>query len=162
MEGRSSPKRPRISRARASSSREVRQRLSRGRSISALSDAGVPSAIVDATPWDPGDQSLTDNRPLLPRHLRLHDLGTPDWKSVDVVTGRRLVLGNADVRISYVVAGETSPLYRNAVGDEVVYLESGSAIVEIPLRLGPEGSPTGTYEEMLRTLAEQLDEALRR
>lgn len=39
---------------------------------------------------------------------------------------------------------------------------TGSAIVEIPLRLGPEGSPTGTYEEMLRTLAERLDEALRR
>ncbi|MBN9789984.1 homogentisate 1,2-dioxygenase [Pseudonocardia sp. TMWB2A] len=97
---------------------------------SLLYHAGVPSAIVDATPWDPGDQSLTDNRPLLPRHLRLHELGTPDWKSVDVVTGRRLVLGNADVRISYVVAGEASPLYRNAVGDEVVYLESGSAIVE--------------------------------
>lgn len=97
---------------------------------SLLYHAGIPSAIVDATPWDPGDQSLTDNRPLLPRHLRLHDLGTPDWKSVDVVTGRRLVLGNADVRISYVVAGETSPLYRNAVGDEVVHLESGAATVE--------------------------------
>lgn len=97
---------------------------------SLLYHVGVPSAIVDATPWDPGDQSLTENRPLVPRHLMLHDLGSPDWKSVDVVTGRRLVLGNADVRISYVVAGEVSPLYRNAVGDEVVYLESGSATVE--------------------------------
>lgn len=97
---------------------------------SLLYHVGIPSAIVDATPWDPGDQSLTENRPLVPRHLMLHDLGSPDWKSVDVVTGRRLVLGNADVRISYVVAGEVSPLYRNAVGDEVVYLESGSATVE--------------------------------
>lgn len=97
---------------------------------SLLYHVGVPSAIVDATPWDPGDQSLTENRPLVPRHLMLHDLGSPDWKSVDVVTGRRLVLGNADVRISYVVAGEVSPLYRNAVGDEVVYLESGSATVK--------------------------------
>ncbi|WP_226351671.1 MULTISPECIES: homogentisate 1,2-dioxygenase [unclassified Pseudonocardia] len=97
---------------------------------SLLYHVGVPSAIVDATPWDPGDQSLTENRPLVPRHLMLHDLESPDWKSVDVVTGRRLVLGNADVRISYVVAGEVSPLYRNAVGDEVVYLESGSATVE--------------------------------
>ena len=49
---------------------------------------------------------------------------------MDAVTGRRLVLGNADVRISYVVAGETSPLYRNAVGDECVYVESGTATVE--------------------------------
>ena len=46
------------------------------------------------------------------------------------MTGRRLVLGNADVRISYVVAGEPSPLYRNAIGDECVYVESGAATVE--------------------------------
>ena len=50
--------------------------------------------------------------------------------STDVVTGRRLVLGNADVRISYVVAASDSPLYRNAVGDEIVYIESGRALVE--------------------------------
>src|SRR3954452_23616600 len=48
----------------------------------------------------------------------------------DAVTDRRLVLGNADVRISYVVASGASPLYRNAIGDECVYVESGSGIVE--------------------------------
>ena len=37
------------------------------------------------------------------------------------MTGRRLVLGNAYVRLSYVVAGDPSPIYRNALGDEVVY-----------------------------------------
>ena len=47
-----------------------------------------------------------------------------------MVTGRRLVLGNGDVRISYVAAGEASPLYRNAIGDECVYVESGAATVE--------------------------------
>jgi homogentisate 1,2-dioxygenase len=92
---------------------------------------GVPSAVVDATPWELPDQSLTENRPLLPRHLRLHALFPgEEWKRADAVTGRRLVLGNADVRISYVAAGEASPLYRNAVGDECVYVESGSATVE--------------------------------
>jgi homogentisate 1,2-dioxygenase len=92
---------------------------------------GVPSAVVDATPWELPDQSLTENRPLLPRHLRLHALFPGEEpKRADVVTGRRLVLGNADVRISYVAAGEASPLYRNAVGDECVYVESGSATVE--------------------------------
>ena len=40
------------------------------------------------------------------------------------------MLGNGDVRISYVVAGETSPFYRNAIGDECVYVESGTAVVE--------------------------------
>ncbi|MCE0763630.1 homogentisate 1,2-dioxygenase [Pseudonocardia kujensis] len=97
---------------------------------SLLYHLGVPSAIVDATPWELPDQTLTENRPLIPRHLALHRLTGDDWKAVDPVTGRRLVLGNADVRISYVVAGETSPLYRNAVGDECVYVESGSATVE--------------------------------
>src|SRR3954454_5702710 len=97
---------------------------------SLLYHLGVPSAIVDASPWELPDQSTTENRPLTPRHLKLHELTNPDWKAVDAVTGRRLVLGNADVRISYVAAGETSPLYRNAVGDECVYVESGTATVE--------------------------------
>jgi homogentisate 1,2-dioxygenase len=91
----------------------------------------IPSAVVDATPWELPDQSLEENRPLLPRHLKLHDLvDGNEWKALDAVTGRRLVLGNADVRISYAVVGETSPLYRNAVGDECVYVESGTAVVE--------------------------------
>ena len=34
---------------------------------------------------------------------------------------------NADVRMSYVVAELPSPLYRNAIGDECVYVESGAA-----------------------------------
>jgi homogentisate 1,2-dioxygenase len=48
----------------------------------------------------------------------------------DAVEHRRLVLGNGDVRISYVVATETSPLYRNAIGDECVYVEAGAGTVE--------------------------------
>jgi homogentisate 1,2-dioxygenase len=97
---------------------------------SLLYHAGVPSAVVDASPWDLADQSLAGNRPLLPRHIRLHDLTSPAWQDTDAVTGRRLVLGNADVRLQYVAAGAPSPLYRNAVGDECVYVESGSAVVE--------------------------------
>jgi homogentisate 1,2-dioxygenase len=91
----------------------------------------IPSAVLDASPWELPDLATTENRPLLPRHLRLHTLFPgEEWKGADVVTGRRLVLGNADVRISYVVAGEASPLYRNAVGDECVYVEAGAATVE--------------------------------
>jgi homogentisate 1,2-dioxygenase len=98
---------------------------------SLLYHLGVPSAVVDARPWELPDQATTPNSPLLPRHLRLHSLFTDqEWKAADAVTGRRLVLGNADVRISYVVAGETSPLYRNATGDECVYVEAGSGTVE--------------------------------
>ncbi|MBL7496578.1 homogentisate 1,2-dioxygenase [Frankia sp. CNm7] len=98
---------------------------------SLLYHRAIPSAIVDATPWEPPEATLTENRPLLPRHLRLHELFPgEEWKRADPVTGRRLILGNADVQISYVVAGEPSPLYRNAGADECVYVESGSATVE--------------------------------
>jgi len=90
---------------------------------------GVPSAIVDARLWELPDQTTTANTPLLARHLTLHDL-FDDAPGRDLVTSRRLVLANADVRISYVVATGTSPLYRNATGDECVFVESGSGTLE--------------------------------
>jgi homogentisate 1,2-dioxygenase len=94
---------------------------------SLLYHRGVPSAIVACELWELPDQSLTPNHPLKPRHLKLHDLQTFG----DAVTGRRLVLGNNDVRISYVVTGtEPSSLYRNGIGDECVYVEAGSGTVE--------------------------------
>src|SRR5262245_41237865 len=91
---------------------------------------GIPAAITDSRVWDLPDLSLTPNHPLKPRHLKLHDLFDDDGSGRDVVTGRRLILGNADVRLSYVVAAAESPLYRNAVGDECIYVESGTARVE--------------------------------
>jgi homogentisate 1,2-dioxygenase len=98
---------------------------------SLLYHRGIPSAIVDARPWQLPDQTLTPNAPLMPRHLRLHDLFPgEEHKATDPVTGRRLVLGNADVRISYAVSSATSPYYRNATGDECVYVERGTATVE--------------------------------
>jgi homogentisate 1,2-dioxygenase len=102
----------------------------------------IPSAIVDAAPWQLPDQTTVPNHPLKPRHLRLHELFSADVAGgTDAVTGRRLVLGNDDVRISYVVAAADSPLYRNAVGDEIVYVESGGGRVEtvfgsLPARQG--------------------------
>jgi homogentisate 1,2-dioxygenase len=98
---------------------------------SLLYHRGVPSAIVDSQVWDLPDLATEPNHPLKPRHLKLHGLfEATEVKAVDPVQGRRLVLGNGDVRISYVVAGETSPYYRNAVGDECVYVESGAGTVE--------------------------------
>jgi homogentisate 1,2-dioxygenase len=98
---------------------------------SLLYHRGVPSAIVNSTPWEIPDVATTPNHPLKPRHLRLHDLFPKEtWASTDVVTGRRLILGNADVRLSYAVSTADSPLYRNATGDEIVYVESGEATVE--------------------------------
>ncbi|QBI53588.1 homogentisate 1,2-dioxygenase [Streptomonospora litoralis] len=97
---------------------------------SLLYHRNIPSAIVDARPWQVPDQARTPNAPLVPRHLKLHGLFGEEWKSADPVTGRRLVLGNDDVRIGYVAAGQPSELYRNAIGDECVYVESGRATVE--------------------------------
>jgi homogentisate 1,2-dioxygenase len=104
---------------------------------SLLYHRGVPSAIVDSQVWELPDQSRTPNHPLKPRHLKLHSLfpepepGAGAGAGACAVEGRRLVLGNNDVRISYVVTGtEPSPYYRNAIGDECVYVESGSGVVE--------------------------------
>ena len=109
---------------------------------SLLYHRGIPSALVAARPWELPDLATTPNEPLLPRHLKLHDLFA-DGDGIDAVTGRRLVLGNDDVRISYVVAREPSPLYRNAVGDECVYVEAGTATVETVF--GPLSAREGDY-----------------
>ncbi len=114
---------------------------------SLLYHRGVPSAIVDSQVWELPDQTRTPNHPLKPRHLRLHSLfpgpdGASGGDDADAVTGRRLVLGNNDVRIGYVVTGtDASPYYRNAIGDECVFVESGAGAVEtvfgvVPYRSG--------------------------
>ncbi len=90
----------------------------------------IPSAIVASRPWSLPDLATTPNHPLRPLHLRLHELFPADAEPTDVVQGRRLVLANPDVRISYVLASEPSPFYRNAMGDECVFVEAGSARVE--------------------------------
>ncbi len=105
---------------------------------SLLYHRGVPSAITATEVWELPDQSRTPNHPLAPRHLRLHDLET----GTDAVADRRVVLANNDVRITYVLTGtEPSAYYRDAIGDECVFVESGSGVVEtvfgeVPYRAG--------------------------
>ena len=110
-------------------------------SSSLLYHRGVPSAMVDSRPWDLGDLKTQPNSPLRPLHLRLADLFPGEtYASTDPVRGRRLVLGNSDVRITYVVAGQESPLYSNATGDECVFVQSGRAHLESvfgTLEVGP-------------------------
>jgi len=91
----------------------------------------VPSAISSAEVWELNDHRTVPNHPLLPRGLRLPKLfPEQSWDDTDLVTGRRLVLGNADVRLQYCIGRAPSPLYRSAIGDELVYLESGDVRVE--------------------------------
>ena len=87
----------------------------------------APTAIIDAEEFEPPAHTQTANRPLKPRHLRTHKL---DEGPADAVLGRQPLLANNDVRIGYVVADRPSPLYRNAIGDECLYFESGSATIE--------------------------------
>ncbi len=120
---------------------------------------GVPSALTAARAWEVGDLTRTPNHPLHARHLKLHDLdfgpgnggsAAGTGTGTDAVTGRRLVLGNNDVRICYVVTGtEPSVLYRNAIGDECVYIEQGSGVVETVF--GPVPYREGDYVLIPRT-----------
>ncbi|MCL2583246.1 MAG: homogentisate 1,2-dioxygenase [Streptosporangiales bacterium] len=97
---------------------------------SLLYHVSLPSAVSGYRTWELPDQALEPNHPLIPRHLRLHKLFAGDGAGTDAVTGRRLVLGNDDVRLSYVAADTASPYYRDAIGDECLYFEAGSARVE--------------------------------
>jgi homogentisate 1,2-dioxygenase len=87
----------------------------------------LPTAIVSADEFTPPTWSRRPNLPLKPRHLRTHKL---DTAGADPVLGRQRLLANDDVRVSYVVAERPSPLYRNAIGDECVYVEGGDLRVE--------------------------------
>ena len=86
-----------------------------------------PSAIVGIDVADVTLPTFTPNQPVAPYHLRTTKLPAGP---ADAVTARTALLGNDDVQLLYVTATTTSPLYRNAVGDELVYVQSGSATVE--------------------------------
>jgi homogentisate 1,2-dioxygenase len=86
-----------------------------------------PSAIVRAEFIGEGEIELVPNQPLTPRHLRTFEID----EGGDPVTNRHPLLGNADVLVSMVLAApHASPLYRNAVGDELVFVQGGSGVLE--------------------------------
>src|SRR3954466_13593663 len=83
---------------------------------SLLYHRGVPSAVVDAQVWDLPDQSRTPNHPLKPRRRRRDTLSPEpsEGRGACPGEGRRMILGNNDDRIGYVVTGtDPSPVYRN-------------------------------------------------
>jgi homogentisate 1,2-dioxygenase len=85
-----------------------------------------PSAIIGVEPYSVGRAPLSPNEPLLPWHMRAPQLP----ETADPVTGRHILFGNATVNICWVEAAASSPLYRNAAGDEVVYVQDGTATLE--------------------------------
>jgi homogentisate 1,2-dioxygenase len=85
-----------------------------------------PSAIVAA-------EAVADDRapsravtPVLPHHYVTGKLPAVG----DLVTGRQVLLRNDDVVVAYAHAIETSPIARNAVGDELVYVQRGDIVLE--------------------------------
>ncbi len=112
----------------------------------------APTAIISAEIFQPPTSHQVANLPLKPRHLRTHQLDTfptdavltnavlTNARPADAVLGRRPLLANSDVRICYAVADQPSPLYRNAIGDECLYVEAGTATIETTFGTLPVGS----------------------
>jgi homogentisate 1,2-dioxygenase len=90
----------------------------------------LPTAIVNAEVVEDHRGTLTPNHPLMPRHFRTQDLKAEQQHEVDAVTGRRTLFGNSDLTIAFAVATAPSPLYRNAAGDELLYVQTGAATIE--------------------------------
>jgi homogentisate 1,2-dioxygenase len=88
-----------------------------------------PSAIVSIEPIDTAPVCWRPNQPLRPHHLRTSGLRAPT-DGLDAVLGRQMLLANDDVQIGFAAARTTSPLYRNAIGDELVYVHDGDAVLE--------------------------------
>jgi homogentisate 1,2-dioxygenase len=88
-----------------------------------------PSALVRIEECASRPACWHENQPLRPHHLRTADL-TPPADGRDPVRGRQPLLGNDDVELSWVAADTSSPLYRDANGDELVYVQSGDAVLE--------------------------------
>ncbi len=82
-----------------------------------------PSALTAIEPVDRPPIEATPDHPLTPRHLRTPRLAAGD----DLVGGRTPLLANRDVEISWVSSAGGGGLYRNAVGDELVFVQEGAA-----------------------------------
>ncbi len=122
----------------------------------------APTAIVKSEGVDrPLADELTPNYPLRPRAFHTSALPVGG----DLVLGRRMLVGNDDVRISFVATDQDSELYRDSVGDQVVYIQRGTARLETTygaLEVG-EGDyvviPTGTIHRWIGAVQALVIEA---
>jgi len=88
-----------------------------------------PSAIVRIEPVETRDPCWVANQPLRPHHLRTGDL-VASADRTNAIDARVPLLANDDVEIAWAAADTTSPLYRDATGDELVYIHDGAAVLE--------------------------------
>jgi homogentisate 1,2-dioxygenase len=87
-----------------------------------------PSAIVRIEACDSRPVCWRENEPLRPHHLRPNELSRGSGR--DPISGRQPLLGNRDVEIAWITADTSGPLYRDATGDELVYVQDGEAVLE--------------------------------
>ncbi len=80
-----------------------------------------PTALRGAETVVEAEPKLVPNQPLLPYHLRTTALPGGG----DLVGGRTVLVGNDDVVLAVGQPVEPSALYRNAAGDEIVYVRQG-------------------------------------
>jgi len=85
-----------------------------------------PSAIVAAEPVARRNDEASYDAVLEPRHLRTFDLPVGG----DPVLGRIDLFENEDVTIGVAAATASSGLYRDALGDQLVFVQGGAAILE--------------------------------
>ena len=87
----------------------------------------LPTAIVAAVVATEVDPGLRPNLPLMPAHYRTHDVPMDGDRRRD---GPSRAAGQRRRPACLRRRHGTSPLYRNAAGDEVLYVESGAGVVE--------------------------------
>ena len=86
----------------------------------------VPTGLKSIEAVESEDQEKSPNHPLMPRHFKTHQLKAGG----NTVRARALLMTNEDCSISYFVGSDDSDLYKNATGDEMVYIEQGSGVLE--------------------------------
>ena len=88
-----------------------------------------PTATLDVRPWDRPARRFVPNDPLRNRHFKTASALQPG----DAIEGRVPVLGNADVRVSVADVDRPMPyFYRNAGGDELLFVHRGTGTLETP------------------------------
>jgi homogentisate 1,2-dioxygenase len=85
-----------------------------------------PSALTSVEALDVKRPELVPNVAVEPLHLRVGELPTTH----DPVTDRNVLAGNDQVTLCWVRASTSSPLYRSAAGDELVFVQEGHAVLE--------------------------------
>ena len=86
----------------------------------------APTAVESCEIGRVVEPTYVQSRVLRMRHLKTQDM----LPNGDPISGRKVLLGNADVEISMCVPNERMPtLYKNGQSDECIFIQSGSGTI---------------------------------